>query len=81
MAIRDRVTVVTKQGQTPTLEVDKQGGSIDISYPDRGTPWLRVFVYDKNRNPTREELRVAESEIVSIRVDTAPKVSKKRSAT
>jgi len=80
VAIRDRVTVVTKQGQAPALVVDTMGQRIELEYPTRSSPWLRAQILNQNGVPQREALWVAESEIVSIQVDTDRPATKKRSA-
>lgn len=76
MAIRDRLSVKTKDGDVTRLTVTKQGGSITHTTPTRGNPWLVATIWDKNGQPTDEQLTVAETEIVYYIRDKAPRTKK-----
>lgn len=77
MAIRDRITIKTKDGSLVGLVVQRQGGQISIRYPDRGETMVRGEVLDKTGEPTGEEIRVPVDQIVYISRDQEPKPKKK----
>jgi len=77
MAIRDRLTVVTKEG-TCGLIVARQGGSIEVLEPNKNIPWLMAWVLDKNGNRTSERVAVPADQIVYFMQDIAPKDKPKK---
>jgi hypothetical protein len=58
MAIRDQVLVKTKEGGLHTLEVTKQGGKIDITWPRKTTDFFEARLLDKNDNPLPWDCRL-----------------------
>lgn len=75
--IRDRITVKTKDGTITGLVVQKQGGSLDIKYPNTREPWFMAEVLDKQGSGTGEAIRVPADQIVYISNDQEPKTKKK----
>jgi len=81
MAIRDRVTVHTKDGRTLTMQVARQGGSLEQRWPRKGDdPLLTVHMLDKNEHQTGESMVVPVENIASVVTDTAPKENAKKKA-
>lgn len=74
MAIRDRITVKTKDGSTTELVVRKQGGFLELVEPKPPRqPYFRIAVMNKQGEETGESLLVPTEEILFIRHDKAPK--------
>jgi hypothetical protein len=78
MAIRDRVTVKTKDGTVTGTVVKRMGGSISVSWPSKNDLWLRVSVLDKNGDETGEEVRVPADQLVYVVQDKEPQGEKKK---
>lgn len=72
MAIRDRITIKTKDGDVVGLVVKKQGGQIAVRYPDRGETMIRAEVLDKMGQPTGEEIRIRDDQVVYVSRDQEP---------
>jgi hypothetical protein len=73
MAIRDRVTVKTKEGTVNGLVVTKQGGTIEAEPPKAKEPNWNFEILNKEGESTGERLVVPGSEIVYIYFDKEPK--------
>ena len=74
MAIRDRVTVKTKDGTVTTMTVVKQGGTIDTTEPKPPKSPFYVFaVQNKEGEETGEKIIVPWDEIVWVSYDKEEK--------
>jgi hypothetical protein len=77
MAIRDRLTVKTKDGTVSGLVVNKQGGAIDTTEPKHPKQPNWIFeIQNKEGETTGERLVVPDSEVVYISYDKEPKPKK-----
>jgi hypothetical protein len=79
VAIRDRVSIKTKDGSSIALTVSKQGGKLDTRWPQRGDTMAIFEVLDKVGNPTGEEVRVPLDQIMWVSYDQEPKAKKAKS--
>lgn len=78
MAIRDRLTIHTKDGRTHQLVVERQGGSIDQEWPKKANETIfRAKMMGKTGEETGEEIAVPVDNISSLIVDKAPKQARK----
>lgn len=77
MAIRDRVTVKTKDGTISGLVVEKQGSTIDMQEPKPPkTPYWLFEIVNKEGTSTGERLIVQADELVYVSFDKEPKPKK-----
>jgi hypothetical protein len=71
MALRDRVTIRTDQGQDLAIQVTRQGGDLDLSVGRKPDEW--TIVEERNSAKSQvSELRVMTGHVVSILRDVAP---------
>lgn len=76
MAVRDRITVKTKDGSLVGIVITKQGGSIEVTEPTKSKPWLVAKELNKNGDPDGEIVFVPAEEIVYYSKDREPKPKK-----
>lgn len=70
MAIRDRITVVLKDGTRFQVEATRAGGDVKVTFPttERGRPQM-VKVQELSQSPSKppiQELTVTESEVAVL---------------
>ena len=76
MALRDRVTVTTKSGQTIEVVATKVGATVGYS---TNRDWVEIFAEGNDAHHTRlKEAKVAASEVVAIVRDVQPKPPAKK---
>ena len=76
MAIRDRVTVRTRDGSVVGNIVEKQGGTLAISWPTKANPWLDIIELNKNGMPADNQIgtvRVPADQIVYVTITNEPR--------
>lgn len=71
MALRDRATIRTDQGQDLTIQVTRSGGSLDLTIPKKMDDWT-VVEEQGSTGKKVSELRVMTGHVVSIVQDVAP---------
>ena len=76
MAIRDRVTVHTRDGRDLSIVVAKQGGSIFQMWPRTKGEDLEVRLLDKNGGEVGESIRVPMDNVASVVTDSVPRGKK-----
>lgn len=77
MAIRDRVTITTRDGQVRSMTVTKQGGTILQTWPKTKTGNYQAEMLDKNSQPSGESVVVPPDNISSVVTDSEPKTAKR----
>jgi hypothetical protein len=74
VAIRDRVTVKTKDGTTTSMVVRKQGSTIDTTEPKPPkSPFYIFALVNKEGEETGEKIIVPSDEIVYVSYDKEEK--------
>lgn len=77
MAIRDCVTIRTRDGQAQTLEVTRQGGTIEAPSTLPRTGAYKAELLNKNGEPLGESVQVPVDNISSIVFYQAEKKARK----
>jgi hypothetical protein len=73
MAIRDRVTVHTRDGRAMYIMVTRQGGKISQKWPRNKADNFEAHLMDKNDHEVGESIIVPLDNVASVVTDSAPR--------